>query len=583
MSFTSSRKTPPLVNDDESSDGDKIESRGKPEIEVVITTPRKTRRPSLSNSLPTPLASSQGPHEYSKSRRGRNAQYMDDSDTDPGRPHRSSGRNRESVGLLNVCGDDSMEDEDVATHPTAELQNSKAEETRGNPRLASSTNVEEGEQRPAEHVDLSSEEDSILSPSKRRRLYLGATPARRPRELQMNDSPSDENEEDEDIVLPSARRNTSFKYDQKGVDLADDLEILDESNVKSSRTRLGGSARKMTSKQRQLERLRRRRTMKTNAIAGISSEPVSSVDSHTDHSNEDNSDTTGVESDSGLDHVRQALRADGRQSDNDIDDFIADDDDDTLGAPEAVLAEIPYELTRHAHKKPKEHFKDAIEWMVQKKINPGFARDDPVYLAAFKRLDDEVKGYSSSRFTSTAWRSEFKRALQARPILSQTDFGSGLDDRCQACNRSNHPPKFEIRFEGSPYDPHTLEDVSDDDGHGSGSSSRSVDHHGNALASSDTTWLVGRFCMANAESAHTLEHWRWSLNDWVVDYLSQAGYMGPEQIVERDSWTTKRKSTYANSIVDAMKEDGQIDELYRDYKINMETIKNSKPPRFRDE
>ncbi|KAI4265686.1 MAG: hypothetical protein L6R35_007064 [Caloplaca aegaea] len=78
-------------------------------------------------------------------------------------------------------------------------------------------------------------------------------------------------------------------------------------------------------------------------------------------------------------------------------DFVDDDNDSgTLGAP-ADLSSIPLEFTRHAHKKPIEHFKDVVEWMVHNKLNPAFARNDPVYTIACRKLDDVVQGFAGSK------------------------------------------------------------------------------------------------------------------------------------------------------------------------------------------
>jgi len=88
----------------------------------------------------------------------------------------------------------------------------------------------------------------------------------------------------------------------------------------------------------------------------------------------------------------------------------------------------------------KEHFKDAVEWMVHNKINPAFNRDDPLYVQAFKKLDTEYAGLAKSKFTSTQWTAEFTRAIEARPecLLRQVTAGEGFDfdgvPKCDACN-----------------------------------------------------------------------------------------------------------------------------------------------------
>lgn len=64
-----------------------------------------------------------------------------------------------------------------------------------------------------------------------------------------------------------------------------------------------------------------------------------------------------------IEKVRRSLRPDNRnQYDS---DFIVEDDE--IGVP-AEIHDIPLQFTHNAHKHLKEHFKDAVEWLVQKKV-----------------------------------------------------------------------------------------------------------------------------------------------------------------------------------------------------------------------
>lgn len=82
--------------------------------------------------------------------------------------------------------------------------------------------------------------------------------------------------------------------------------------------------------------------------------------------------------------------------------------------------------------------------------------------------------------------------------------------------------------------------------------------------------------MQNARMAHALAHWRYHLNDWTIDYLENEGYLAPNKIVERDRWSTRKRSDYANKIVDEMEENGEIKRLYRDYRNEVTTARTSK-------
>ena len=71
-------------------------------------------------------------------------------------------------------------------------------------------------------------------------------------------------------------------------------------------------------------------------------------------------------------------------------------------------------------------------------------------------------------------------------------------------------------------------------------------------------------------------HWRYHLNDWILDWLENEGYETPEKIVERDKWSIKKRSDYANKVVDDMEKKGEIRALYRDFKTNLDTARNYK-------
>ena len=76
--------------------------------------------------------------------------------------------------------------------------------------------------------------------------------------------------------------------------------------------------------------------------------------------------------------------------------------------------------------------------------------------------------------------------------------------------------------------------------------------------------------MRNAQMAHTLNHWRYHLNECVVDYLALEGYCAPHRIVERDNWSIKKRRDYANKVVDEMEEKGEIRRLHRDYRTQID-------------
>ncbi len=205
-----------------------------------------------------------------------------------------------------------------------------------------------------------------------------------------------------------------------------------------------------------------------------------------------NDDSDAVEEDvSGIEAIRETLRSDRR--DEYDDDFVDDEEEGTIGAP-LGLEDIPIEFTRHAHKGMIEHFKDAVEWMVHNKLNPAFPRDDPLYRTAFRRLDDIVKGYTASKFVSAAWNPKFVRALQSRPIFYDRELPIAEGDKCDACNRSGHPAKFQVQFGGKSYHRENLEDVSDaSEDESDEDDAKSHDSQGRSIPDSETLYFVGRY------------------------------------------------------------------------------------------
>ncbi len=85
-----------------------------------------------------------------------------------------------------------------------------------------------------------------------------------------------------------------------------------------------------------------------------------------------------------------------------------------------------------------------------------------------------------------------------------------------------------------------------------------------------------RFCCANAEMAHALYHWRYALNQTVLEWLVRAGHLTPEKIVERENMRQKKREKATNKIVDGMELTGVMKELYKQFKENLAAARDSK-------
>ena len=274
----------------------------------------------------------------------------------------------------------------------------------------------------------------------------------------VNISDGNDSSSSDDVVVTPARRRRSTAQTlpppQKSGDLsANDTEDLEDevndlqgsdAELRSTRTRGRQINSARSIRQQKLEELKKRRAGLRNG-----SEEESEYSQKSD-------DASG----SGPEPIHHAMRR-GGDLDEYEEDFV-DDDDETLGVEmdaEALRRTIPIEFTRHANKKTIEHFKDEVEWMVHNKLNPAFKRHDEIYEVAHRKLDDEFRAYAGSKFISAVWNPEFEAALKGRPEIYITAIPTMLEHKCDACRRSNHPPKNKVTFAGEPYDRHTLEPI----------------------------------------------------------------------------------------------------------------------------
>lgn len=86
--------------------------------------------------------------------------------------------------------------------------------------------------------------------------------------------------------------------------------------------------------------------------------------------------------------------------------------------------------------------------------------------------------------------------------------------------------------------------------------------------------------MANAETAHALQHWKIHLYEWVIEWLQSTGYSSPENIVKRDRWSERKRRKHANKIVDDMESQGKIKSLYNEFKSEIDKARISKQGRW---
>lgn len=397
-------------------------------------------------------------------------------------------------------------------------------------------------------------------------------------------------ESDEEVppVTPGKSSKRSKKLSKRDKqELAEDLDFLGPSSEAESDGRPPRSTQsaEKNARQRALDRLKAKR-----------GKPMSQVAEEEEPDNEESANEEEVVdliSDGESDTItappmssRQMFAAD----ENDEDFLVEEEEESTLGVPEG----IPLAFTRYASMKPKELFRYAVDWMVQKKINPGFNMNDEIYDLTFKKLDDEVRGLAGSKFESSAWTPEFTIALKARPEIAYHKLDRVGEhwgrDKCDACNRSGHPATYEVQFHGKPYYRETLEDVengnedsdsdSDDDDE-SDPDATVYDAQSREVLPETTTFYLGKFCMSNAITAHDLNHWRYHLAEVVEEWLKKSGYFRPDKVVERSNLSTRKLRKKANKIVTKMEEEGEVRALWKAFREKIDSARDSKQGRYR--
>ncbi|KAG0155049.1 putative transcription factor IIIc-like protein [Penicillium digitatum] len=534
-------------------------------IKVVINSP-----PKLNDHKVVKNSRSQKPQRSSQSSK-KQTENTDGSDSEElSRPRRTLKRKAVSPPI-----ESSDSDEPVASSVSKRRRSARGGHSSSSPVILSGDD---------------SNEPVAPSTAKRRRLA-------RPAAVSKSDDDSDEplasspmkrlrrRQEKEGPQAPHTPRLISK---QARLDIAEDLEDLQDSVVKKSRTRGRNVESARDKRMKHLEALRRRR-------AGVKDE---------DDGEEGDEGDEGVDEDEDDSDVQEIKRPGSDASpsgrglwqhhndDSDIesaidpnenldryeDDFVLDDEVNDLGVP---TEEIPFEFTRHAYKQPKEYFRDVIGWMVQNKLNPAFPRSDDMYKMAFMKLEDEVKGRAGSQLISSVWNASFVYALQARPHIEIAAFPTEENHPCDACRRSGHPASSDIKLYGKAYSLQTLEPLEDENDNSNGSDEDSNnnddgkerDRDGHVIPPENVRYFLGKQCKARAQLAHTLTHWRYHLNEWVIDFLERTGHMDDDEILRRNDMSVKRKTRNANEVLGSMTGTGEVDKLWRDFHINLKSAR----------
>ncbi|KAJ5633847.1 hypothetical protein N7528_001689 [Penicillium herquei] len=408
--------------------------------------------------------------------------------------------------------------------------------------------------------DDSDDEPVLSSPIKRRRRVVDV------------DSPK----------TPRASASASVSQDE--LDIEEDVRDLQDSVLKKTRTRGRVTESARDKRFKTLEAIRRKRAgqkAESEDDEETGSHESGEEESPSKHGrNRDDDDDDDEDEDEEEEDEQPNLR--NEDLDHYDDDFVLDDESTPLGVP----TDIPFEFTRHAYKKPKDYFRDVVSWMIHNRLDPAFPREDDMYKMAFKKLDDEVNGRAGSQLISSVWNADFRYALLARPHIEITAYPTDDCHACDACKRSGHPASSDMKLYGKPYSLETLEPLndseedqsresveSDSNENSEDESEHDYDRDGHKLPDENRRFLLGRQCKHKAQLAHTLTHWRFHLNEWVVDYLERMGHMTDEEVVRRNNLSQKRKTRNAIKVLDSMITAGEVEKLYRDFHTNLKTAR----------
>ena len=525
-------------------------TRNRAAAVTFLDSPRPRKRARITDALlPTPDGSSQAaeksPSSFRHTRSARSGNAESKSSPAKVFARSASSRIQSSPFKKLLQTYDDSESEEEAEEVKTSSKRTRNSSGREKPVTISSSNEESDDALEDEPtisvtrtktgaVDFDDSESDVDARTPRRR--------RRRRRLPTTIEHTTESPDDDDEPATPSRQQKISRQEQR--DLEDDVEDLRSSSPPPAIKPSQSSARKNA-----LDIYRKNREKQQRGQAMRGPRAISDDDDLSDEVDDAYPDAEQQE--------------EGYYDGNENDDFIESDSEDQDGA-----SALPLEL-RLQSSKPSELFPHVVEWMVHKRLNPGFRMEDTVYQLAFRKLDDFANGMVGSKFQSSVWRGPFLRALRCRPTLEEHRFvDHGLQhDACDACNRSNHPATFEVAFKGSPYSRETFEDLSDDDEDAT---------RDDEVPPEERVFYLGKFCAANARAAHALRHWQRHLYEWVVDYLDSIGALTPEAIVKRDKMKTSKRTETVNEIVDHMRDTGQIKELHQTFKAEIETAQNQR-------
>ncbi|RMD41950.1 hypothetical protein DV735_g3145, partial [Chaetothyriales sp. CBS 134920] len=372
---------------------------------------------------------------------------------------------------------------------------------------------------------------------------------------QNDEPPRDRKRLKREIRPKTPRRRTREEQEELNADLEDLRDSSNEDVTKITRTRGGPVTTKRDQAREHLALLKRRR-------AGEKIPRVLDSDEDKDEDSDDSAEEG------------QDINLIGQPSQSAWDKGPVDSSPDSDSPGLRPHHDIPLEFTQYASAKPAELFVHVVEWLVKNKLSPAFARHDPIYRLAMGRVDDQVKAQAGSRLISSAWNATFKYTILARPIVTIDLLPGDWEDHlrtCDACNMSGRPARYDFVLTGDAYSHDTLEPLKDSDSEDDDASDEaSQDEAGHTLAGQDRHFYLGSHCAANAQMGHKLTHWKYHLNEAVLQYLEEQNLLSADSVVARDKLSNKKREKEAEAVVDGMAAVGKIAQLWRDFQADLD-------------
>lgn len=103
------------------------------------------------------------------------------------------------------------------------------------------------------------------------------------------------------------------------------------------------------------------------------------------------------------------------------------------------------------------------------------------------------------------------------------------------------------------------------------------DADGNLIPAEDKDFFVGATCNANAETAHSLIHWKPALRDWIEDRLGVEGWLAEDKVLAREKMKAKKRQKLADGIVEDWDAREVVKNLFGDFKRTLEMAREKDP------